>query len=78
MRQANPEPEGALRSLRVVEMGQLIAGLFCGWLTAGFGAEAIMLEPPGKGDLMRGWEHEKPQDVSPWWSVIGRTQPHAA
>jgi len=72
MHQDNPEPEGALRGLRVVEMGQLIAGPFCGQLMADFGAEVIKLEPPGKGDPMREWGHEKPQGVSLWWSVIAR------
>lgn len=64
--------EGALTGLRVIEMGQLIAGPFCGQLMADFGAEVIKLEPPGKGDPMREWGHEKPQGVSLWWSVIAR------
>ncbi len=72
MHQDNSEPEGALRGLRVIEMGQLIAGPFCGQLMADFGAEVIKLEPPGKGDPMREWGHEKPQGVSLWWSVIAR------
>ena len=72
MHQDNPEPEGALKGLRVIEMGQLIAGPFCGQLMADFGAEVIKLEPPGKGDPMREWGHEKPQGVSLWWSVIAR------
>lgn len=72
MHQAGSEPEGALRGLRVIEMGQLIAGPFCGQLMADFGAEVIKLEPPGKGDPMREWGHEKPQGVSLWWSVIAR------
>ncbi len=72
MHQDNSEPEGALTGLRVIEMGQLIAGPFCGQLMADFGAEVIKLEPPGKGDPMREWGHEKPQGVSLWWSVIAR------
>ncbi len=64
--------EGALHGLRVIEMGQLIAGPFCGQLMADFGAEVIKLEPPGKGDAMREWGHEKPEGVSLWWSVIAR------
>ena len=72
MRQAGSEPDGALQGLRVIEMGQLIAGPFCGQLMADFGAEVIKLEPPGKGDPMREWGHEKPQGVSLWWSVIAR------
>ncbi len=72
MHQAGSEPEGALKGLRVIEMGQLIAGPFCGQLMADFGAEVIKLEPPGQGDPMREWGHEKPQGVSLWWSVIAR------
>ncbi len=72
MHQAGSEPEGALKGLRVIEMGQLIAGPFCGQLMADFGAEVIKLEPPGSGDPMREWGHEKPQGVSLWWSVIAR------
>ncbi len=53
-------------------MGQLIAGPFCGQLMADFGAEVIKLEPPGQGDPMREWGHEKPQGLSLWWPVIAR------
>ncbi len=72
MHQEGSHPEGALHGLRVVEMGQLIAGPFCGQLMADFGAEVIKLEPPGKGDPMREWGHEKPQGLSLWWPVISR------
>ena len=46
---------GALSDLRVVEMGQLLAGPFCGQLLADFGADVIKIEPPGQGDPMREW-----------------------
>ncbi len=72
MHQDNSNPEGALHGLRVIEMGQLIAGPFCGQLMADFGAEVIKLEPPGQGDPMRDWGHEKPQGLSLWWPVIAR------
>ncbi len=72
MHQESSRPEGALQGLRVIEMGQLIAGPFCGQLMADFGAEVIKLEPPGKGDPMREWGHEKPQGLSLWWPVIAR------
>ncbi len=39
-----------LEGVRVVEMGSLLAGPFCGQLLAEFGAEVIKVEPPGKGD----------------------------
>ncbi|MBC7799715.1 MAG: CoA transferase, partial [Gemmatimonadaceae bacterium] len=63
---------GALQGLRVIEMGQLIAGPFCGQLMADFGAEVIKVEPPGKGDPMREWGQEKPHGLSLWWPVIAR------
>ena len=72
MHQESSRPEGALQGLRVIEMGQLIAGPFCGQLMADFGAEVIKLEPPGQGDPMREWGHEKPQGLSLWWPVIAR------
>ena len=46
---------GALDGIRVIEMGQLIAGPFCGQLLGDMGAEVIKIEPPGKGDPMRDW-----------------------
>ncbi|WP_432199936.1 CaiB/BaiF CoA transferase family protein [Erythrobacter sp. W53] len=65
---ANP---GALDGLRVVEMGQLLAGPFCGQLLGDMGADVIKIEPPGKGDPMRDWGQgaEKVQ-----WEVIGRNK----
>ena len=62
----------ALSDLRVVEMGQLLAGPFCGQLLADFGAEVIKLEPPGQGDPMREWGREKADGRSLWWPVVAR------
>jgi formyl-CoA transferase len=66
--------KGALADLRVIEMGQLIAGPFCGQLLADFGAEVIKLEPPGAGDPMREWGREKAHGESLWWPVIARNK----
>ena len=66
---ATPRP-GPLSDLVVVEMGQLIAGPFCGQLLGDFGARVIKVEPPGAGDPMRVWgrgEHV-------WWEVIARNK----
>ncbi|MGV8871199.1 MAG: CaiB/BaiF CoA transferase family protein [Rhodococcus sp. (in: high G+C Gram-positive bacteria)] len=71
MSESNPGP---LSDLRVVEMGQLLAGPFCGQLLADFGAEVIKLEPPGKGDPMRQWGREKPHGKSLWWPVVARNK----
>lgn len=65
---------GPLAGLRVIEMGQLLAGPFCGQLFADFGAEVIKVEPPGKGDPMREWGREKPHGMSLWWPVIARNK----
>jgi formyl-CoA transferase len=67
-------PAGPLADLRVVEMGQLLAGPFCGQLLGDFGAEVIKLEAPGKGDPMRQWGREKPHGKSLWWPVVGRNK----
>ena len=63
--------DGALHGLRVVEMGQLLAGPFCGQLLGDMGADVIKVEPPGRGDPMRLWGQgeEKVQ-----WEVIGRNK----
>ena len=62
----------ALDDLRVVEMGQLLAGPFCGQLLADFGADVIKIEPPGEGDPMREWGREKADGRSLWWPVVAR------
>jgi formyl-CoA transferase len=65
---------GPLADVRVVEMGQLLAGPFCGQLLADFGAEVIKLEDPARGDPMREWGREKPHGLSLWWPVIARNK----
>ena len=65
---------GPLADLRVIEMGSLLAGPFCGQLLGDFGAEVIKLEPPGTGDPMRQWGQEKPHGQSLWWPVIARNK----
>ncbi|MFB8005754.1 CaiB/BaiF CoA transferase family protein [Nocardia sp. NPDC056000] len=65
---------GPLADLRVVEMGQLLAGPFCGQLLGDFGAEVIKLESPGSGDPMRQWGREQAQGKSLWWPVVARNK----
>lgn len=65
---------GPLADLRVIEMGQLLAGPFCGQLLGDFGAEVIKLESPGQGDPMREWGREKPHGRSLWWPVVARNK----
>ena len=66
--------KGPLADLRVIEMGQLIAGPFCGQLMGDMGAEVIKLEPPGVGDPMRQWGRGQPV----WWEVIARNKKSAS
>ncbi|MFG5382707.1 CaiB/BaiF CoA transferase family protein [Yoonia sp. R2-816] len=66
--------QGPLTDLRVVEMGQLLAGPFCGQMLADFGAEVIKCEQPGVGDPMRQWGREKPHGKSLWWPVVARNK----
>ncbi|MGI8663097.1 MAG: CaiB/BaiF CoA transferase family protein [Acidimicrobiales bacterium] len=63
-----------LADIRVIEMGTLLAGPFCGQLLGDFGAEVIKLEPPGVGDPMREWGREKPHGLSLWWPVVARNK----
>jgi succinyl-CoA---D-citramalate CoA-transferase len=63
-----------LDGVRVVEMGSLLAGPFCGQLLADFGAEVIKVEPPGKGDPMRQWGRNRKNDRTLWWPIIARNK----
>ncbi|WP_040795996.1 CaiB/BaiF CoA transferase family protein [Nocardia higoensis] len=65
---------GPLDGLRVIEMGQLLAGPFCGQLLGDFGAEVIKLESPGAGDPMRQWGREQSDGKSLWWPVVARNK----
>jgi crotonobetainyl-CoA:carnitine CoA-transferase CaiB-like acyl-CoA transferase len=62
---------GALAGLRVLEVGHIIGGPFCGHLFADHGAEVVKIEPPGVGDPMRAWGGLY-KGVGLYWSIIGR------
>ena len=74
MKQTHIAPTGALADLRVLELGTLIAGPFCGQLLGDMGAEVIKIEAPGQGDPMRHWGPQKRGQPSVWWPVIGRNK----
>ncbi|HET8790121.1 MAG TPA: CoA transferase, partial [Modicisalibacter sp.] len=74
MTQSMPFPETPLNDLKVLELGQLIAGPYCGQLLADFGAEVIKIEPPGKGDAMRQWGEADSSGEPIWWNVIARNK----
>ena len=69
----SPAAAGPLAGVRVIELGQLIAGPFCGKTLADFGAEVIKIEPPGKGDPLRKWRLLK-NGNSVWWEVQSRNK----
>lgn len=70
---SDSDSSAPLAGLRVLELGQLIAGPFAGSYLANFGAEVIKIEPPGKGDPLRRWRlmHE---DTSWWWYSLARNK----
>ena len=63
----------ALAGVRVVEMGQLIAGPFCGKTLGEFGADVIKIEAPETGDPLRNWRLIK-DGTSVWWQVQSRNK----
>ena len=63
--------KGPLTDLRIIELGQLIAGPFCGQLMADMGADVIKMEPPEIGDPMRVWGRG---DYPLWWTVCARNK----
>ena len=65
---------GPLSDLRVLELGTLLAGPFCGQLLGDLGAEVIKIEPPGQGDPMRAWGRQREGEASLWWPVVARNK----
>ena len=61
-----------LQGLRVIELGQLLAGPFAGCMLGYFGAEVIKVEPPG-GDPIRNWRELK-DGTSLWWRSLARNK----
>ncbi|HEX5769255.1 MAG TPA: CaiB/BaiF CoA-transferase family protein [Burkholderiales bacterium] len=64
---------GPLAGLRVLELGSLVAGPFCGKTFADFGAEVVKIEPPGEGDPLRKWRRMR-NGTSLWWQVQSRNK----
>jgi len=62
-----------LRGLKILEMGQLLAGPFASVLLAYFGAEVIKIEPPDVGDPLRTWR-KLHNGTALWWYILGRNK----
>jgi len=62
-----------LDGIRVVEVGQLLAGPFTGSMLGYFGAEIIKIESPGEGDAIRSWRIMK-DGTSLWWHSLARNK----
>ena len=69
-----PLPARPLDGMRVLELGQLLAGPFAGSMLAYFGAEVIKVEPVGKGDPLRVWRLLDDHATSFWWHSLGRNK----
>jgi crotonobetainyl-CoA:carnitine CoA-transferase CaiB-like acyl-CoA transferase len=67
-----PASTPILQGIRVVELGQLLAGPFCGTILGYFGAEVIKVEPP-EGDPIRTWRVTR-GGTSLWWYSLGRNK----
>jgi crotonobetainyl-CoA:carnitine CoA-transferase CaiB-like acyl-CoA transferase len=63
-----------LDGIRVLEVGQLLAGPFAGNILAYYGAEVIKVEPPDGGDPLRQWRVLDDEGTSFWWRSIGRNK----
>lgn len=63
-----------LDGIRVIELGQLLAGPFCGTMLSYFGAEVIKVEPPKTGDPIRGWRLLDETGTAYWWRSLGRNK----
>ncbi len=65
---------GPLAGVRIVELGQLLAGPFTGRLLGDLGAEVIKVEPPGQPDPIREWGKARYRGRSLWWPVQSRNK----
>ena len=63
-----------LAGLRVLELGQILAGPFAGALLGYFGADVVKVEPPGAGDPIRSWRLLDDDGTSLWWRSLGRNK----
>lgn len=63
-----------LDGVRVIELGNFVAGPYCSTLLAYYGADVIKVEPPGAGDQVRQFRSQDPNGTGWWWHSIGRNK----
>ena len=73
MSNQNSKAKKPLEGLKIIEMGQLLAGPFASVMLAWFGAEVIKIEPPGVGDPLRSWRAMY-KGTALWWYILGRNK----
>ncbi|MGB0867099.1 MAG: CaiB/BaiF CoA transferase family protein [Granulosicoccaceae bacterium] len=78
MRDQESTGGGPLAGLKVLELGQLLAGPFCASMLGYFGADVIKIEPPGRGDPLRNWRLLDEQGTSWWWHSLARNKQSVA
>ncbi|KAL6782311.1 hypothetical protein ACKKBG_A06315 [Auxenochlorella protothecoides x Auxenochlorella symbiontica] len=67
-------PPGPLAGIKVLDLGQVVAGNFAGALLAYYGADVVKVEPPGKGDALRSLRLADASGTSLWWRSYGRNR----
>ncbi|BAN04282.1 CaiB/BaiF CoA transferase family protein [Ilumatobacter coccineus] len=65
---------GPMSDIKVIELGQLLAGPYCGQLFADYGATVIKLEQPEVGDPLRKWGRERVDGETLWWPIAARNK----
>ena len=66
--------KGPLRGVKVIELGNLVAGPFCARILAEFGADVVKIELPKEGDPIRKWRVLSKNGTSLWWYVQSRNK----
>ncbi|KAA6422537.1 MAG: CAIB BAIF family [Trebouxia sp. A1-2] len=72
--EADSQPHGPLQGIKVLDLGQVVAGNFCGAALAYFGADVTKVEPPGAGDALRSLRTADTSGTSLWWRSYGRNR----
>jgi len=74
MSTSTPLATGPLAGLKVLEVGSMYAGPFCGQLLGDMGATITKIEAPGKPDTLRTWGHADKEETSFFWGHLSRNK----